>query len=113
MNAEYLKKLNAEKLKEIDDYLQKEINIGLEQVDGYCALLKEDLMAVIAVNPQNFAYTIWYPVKLMAGTEIQIIKFESILPLGYGNDLLLEIVNPQIEVHRIHATLDEIIKAIK
>jgi hypothetical protein len=112
-NAIKIKGFSVEQLQKLNDYFQLNLGINLDQVPGLETVLKRDLKVTIAVNPERYHYTIWYPIKMKAGTKIKIVDFNNIEPLGYTNHLIMELVNPQVELHEINGRLEDVIEAIK
>lgn len=111
-NADRIKAFSPKRAQEFDDYLQKNIGINLDQIPGYQTVLKKNLMVSILVSPENH-YSMRYPIKMKAGTKIEIVGFNLIEPLGYSNSLRIIIIDPQVELQDISSRLESLIEAIK
>lgn len=107
---------DAIELQKLENYLQNNLGIGFEQIIGHSSVLKTDLPVIFPVNPKNYAYTIPYPINLKKGTTVKIADGPTIKrfqPLGNGNYLSIEIIDPQADLGKLSVEMKSLVEAIK
>jgi len=111
-----MRKTEHEQLNELTDFLKLEIGITPSEMIGYVAIFKRDTLSTITVTPTNRSCPIESYTTIKSGTKVKIIRPCCSIDLKFkslNDNIIFEILNPQIVIEKIQIDLRQFFEAVK